>query len=474
MKKFLLALALAIFLHGLMTPALSMSVSISGGTGTDSISTSTNYNLDDSTRLQEHTMLSESEVFQSREASGSGHNLIDQSVGGKGYSVNNVIDSSGSFSTSASTAASGDGIGLSQSLVGSGDLSSSLDGNTARGSSSQISEVTSGALSTKQTLAAARGIYADQSTKLSGEAGGIGSSSSSSENDIIVAGGFSGQGNLEADLSAMASDGSFVGGDASFQGVSVLDDEKMQTLNSDDLGYSVEGLYALPEGDIGTFGLRATNQDNGGIGIDTSSLLSRPATTSTGGNSAAYLLQGWKWVQKDPQIKLYLLNDAALRNEGLNPTATQGALAAAANTWDAATNQNLFADANLVTVTSDPKITSAKYDHKNTIAFKQFGSNSNAMASAGTWFQTKKVNGYYPIVESDITFNTKFNWGINNKYKADFQSVALHELGHTIGLGDLYGKSQFAKDTRQVMHYYTGVKRTLGNGDATGVWKLYG
>ena len=97
------------------------------------------------------------------------------------------------------------------------------------------------------------------------------------------------------------------------------------------------------------------------------------------------------------------------------------------------------------------------------------------MASAGTWYRLSKVDGYYPIVESDIAFNSNYKWtttGASGAY--DFQSVALHEMGHTIGLGDLYNKAIFSKDTRQVMHYYTGVKRTLGNGDATGVWKLYG
>ena len=138
-------------------------------------------------------MLSESQIVQSREAAGSGNNLIDQSVGGNGYNVNNVIDSSGSFSTSASTVASSTSIGLSQSLAGNGDLSTSIDGITASGSSSQISEVTGGALSTTQTLAAAGGVYAGQNTQLSGDAGGIGSSSSSAENDINLAGGFSGQ-----------------------------------------------------------------------------------------------------------------------------------------------------------------------------------------------------------------------------------------------------------------------------------------
>jgi hypothetical protein len=54
------------------------------------------------------------------------------------------------------------------------------------------------------------------------------------------------------------------------------------------------------------------------------------------------------------------------------------------------------------------------------------------------------------------------------------QSVALHEMGHTIGLGDLYGKPAYSGDTDQVMHYYTGVKHELGVGDRTGAQKLYG
>ena len=77
-------------------------------------------------------------------------------------------------------------------------------------------------------------------------------------------------------------------------------------------------------------------------------------------------------------------------------------------------------------------------------------------------------------MESDINMNTAYSWSTTGSgSKIDVQSVVLHEMGHSIGLGDLYGKAQFASDKRQVMHYYTGVKRTLGNGDATGVWTLY-
>jgi len=47
------------------------------------------------------------------------------------------------------------------------------------------------------------------------------------------------------------------------------------------------------------------------------------------------------------------------------------------------------------------------------------------------------------------------------------QSVSLHELGHTIGLGHI-------SDTKQIMNpYYTG-SRSLGPGDMAGAQFLYG
>ena len=355
--------------------------------------------------------------------------------------------------------------------MGSGDLSASLGGNTASGSSSQITEVNNGALSTSQSLAAADGIYAGQSTQLSGESGGIGSSSSSAKNDVSVAGGFSGQGNLQADLSSMASDRSSVGGDATFMGFSVIDNEKMQTLTSDGLAFTVDGLYAKPGGEIGTFGLSATNLVKGGIQSDTSMLQTGPVVTPTGGSASAYILTGRKWIQTDPQIKMSLTNDANLAKAGLSTTSALSAVSAAANTWDAATNQNLFSDSGASLTTA----VASHYDHINAMSFIPYAAGSTALAATGVWYQTQGVAAgqMYPILESDITFNLNDKWTTTGESgKLDFQSVALHEMGHTIGLSDIYNKP--VDDGKQVMGYYTGVKRALGNGDAAGVWKLYG
>ena len=198
-----------------------------------------------------------------------------------------------------------------------------------------------------------------------------------------------------------------------------------------------------------------------------------PVITPTGGNAAAYVLLNRKWTQKDPQIKMSLKDDAALAATGMSKTNALAAVTAATNTWDDATNQNLFSDSGAALTTT----ANWKYDGVNNMAFIPYTPGCSALAATGTWYKTQGIPAgqLYPILESDMTFNSNCKWTATGEVgKLDFQSVVLHELGHTIGLGDLYNRPEFSKDTRQVMHYYTGVKRTLGNGDATGVWKLYG
>ncbi len=222
------------------------------------------------------------------------------------------------------------------------------------------------------------------------------------------------------------------------------------------IGFEGDALTILPDGMIKSLGTVQTG----------------PVITSTGGNAAAYVFTGRKWIQKDPEIKMQLTNDANFAKTGLTTAGALGAITAATNTWDDATNQNLFSD-------SGASLTTAKnwkYDGVNDMAFRPYAAGCSALASAGTWYQIKGIAAGqpYPILETDISFNSNYKWTTTGGTGYDFQSVALHELGHSIGLGDLYNKARFAKDTRQVMHYYTGVKRTLGNGDATGVWNLYG
>jgi len=215
--------------------------------------------------------------------------------------------------------------------------------------------------------------------------------------------------------------------------------------------------------------------------------LTKAVTTPDGGNPLAYCFLGGitmvrKWAV-NPMVRMSLGNNANFVTEGMSVANALAALTAATKTWDDATNQNLFSDmgANVTTAGSQKK------DNVNAVFFLPFAVGSSGIAMTGSWYWTY-ANGKtsqhkfagtlddpYQLIESDITMNSRNAWTATGEAnKLDFQSVVLHELGHTLGLGDLYGKSAFAKDTRQVMHYYSGKKWTLGNGDANGLWRLYG
>ena len=77
--------------------------------------------------------------------------------------------------------------------------------------------------------------------------------------------------------------------------------------------------------------------------------------------------------------------------------------------------------------------------------------------------------------EIDIVFNTRYPWGSHMKDKYDVQSVALHEMGHALGLRDLYGVA----DKGKVMYGQkpkigsSGVVRTLSADNIAGVKWIY-
>ncbi len=85
MKKCFIALALAIFLYGLMTPALSISLSYNAENNGKIVSSSSTYMLDKSTSLKESAILGDGKIARDLTASGSGNNriLIASSASGR-------------------------------------------------------------------------------------------------------------------------------------------------------------------------------------------------------------------------------------------------------------------------------------------------------------------------------------------------------------------------------------------------------
>ncbi|MBA7643606.1 hypothetical protein ES703_51337 [subsurface metagenome] len=56
----------------------------------------------------------------------------------------------------------------------------------------------------------------------------------------------------------------------------------------------------------------------------------------------------------------------------------------------------------------------------------------------------------------------------------DLQNIATHELGHSVGLGDLYDDVASEETMYGLSEYGETKKRTLYLGDIAGIQKLYG
>ncbi len=186
--------------------------------------------------------------------------------------------------------------------------------------------------------------------------------------------------------------------------------------------------------------------------------------SSPGGAKAesCYKLMGVKWASLPVS---YVINPSNPQN--LSAEFIASAMFAGAETWDSAVSAELFSNAYGI----DYGVQYGIQDYKNAIAFGDYG-DSNVIAVTSVWFTRIGKR----IVEFDQLYNTRFVWGdaTNNAGLMDLQNIATHELGHAVGLGDIYSSSC----TAVTMYGYSGYgdlqKRTLEQPDVTGLQKMYG
>ena len=461
-------------------PALSISVSFSSAKGGVSSSSSERFDLDDSTSLQEDVTLNSGQISLNRQAEGTGKNSLTQSISGNSYALNNDIESQGRLSVSTSAAASPQEASLSQDLAGAGSMSLTLCGTQGSREAGQEASVSYGSMASMQSLSAGQGVSASQSTEMAGLEGYVAMGAFSDERALVANGGFLGAGTMSAGLRSESKETASAMACVSVDGKQWLEDEDLKNVNQNGMVMSLEGLREDQTGNLGTISMRAADLDRADYDAklrsrpaskaesdSTDAFLEDGAITSTIlylNNPGAYLHKGWKWTATDPQINLILKNDAVLASKGLGADATRNAIAAAADTWDNAVAKNLFADGNAL-VTLDPGANVDARDNRNVHAW--------APISGGlAYTRTYSYSGV--AVESDVVYNSNVNWFTDGVNKYDVQAVAIHELGHTVGLADIYGVAQFGSDTDEMMHYYAGPRRNLGPGDRAGVQALYG
>jgi len=177
---------------------------------------------------------------------------------------------------------------------------------------------------------------------------------------------------------------------------------------------------------------------------------------------ACYKLMGVKWSALPVA---YVINPT--NPSGLSEAFVISAVSASAEVWDAATSKELFNNA----VSLDYNASYGVVDSKNSIVFGTYG-NDNVIAVTSIWYSKRTKQ----IVEFDMLFNVKYVWGdaTVNSSVMDLQNIATHELGHSVGLSDLYTSSCSAVTMYGYSSNGETSKRTLEQPDVAGLQKMYG
>jgi hypothetical protein len=229
----------------------------------------------------------------------------------------------------------------------------------------------------------------------------------------------------------------------------------MQGIRGKDMAVSVQGLYLAGSQGLGEFGLVAQNAKT-------------IAAAKPNPTSGAYKLTGYKWFGDDPNIKILLSTDAL--PTGFSDVAkVKNQISAAQGEWDGYSSKDLFYL--LDTTTGGTSMDSM--DGRNVHLWTNTGLASGTIAMTGTWYNTLTKQA----VESDCWYNNNLKWridsdGVGKESSFDIRTIATHELGHTLGLADLYQD----RYKYQTMYGYNDgtADWTLASGDIAGVQKLYG
>ena len=152
------------------------------------------------------------------------------------------------------------------------------------------------------------------------------------------------------------------------------------------------------------------------------------------------------------------------------------AMSASASEWDSHTLSTGLFDSYTIdhsaTWDGDP---GDSPDGRNELLFEDY-SNDNVIAVTVTWGYFNGPPWSRRIIEFDILFNTDFNWGDadDDDSLMDLQNIATHEIGHGLGLDDLYEDACAEETMYGIGKEGETKKRTLEAGDIEGLRILYG
>lgn len=178
-----------------------------------------------------------------------------------------------------------------------------------------------------------------------------------------------------------------------------------------------------------------------------------------------FLSKGAKWKAVEP----YIVN--AFNTDGLDHDFVKANLAANIGKWETAAGKDILG--NMVEGVVDGADFSSM-DNKNEVYFADIDS-PGAIGITVVWGVFYGPVWQRVLLEWDQVYDDfDFDWSATGESdKMDFENIATHELGHSVGLADLYETSCL----EQTMYGYANdgetKKRSLESGDIAGVKELY-
>ena len=177
-----------------------------------------------------------------------------------------------------------------------------------------------------------------------------------------------------------------------------------------------------------------------------------------------FLASGAKWKT----VEDYIVDPTNTR--GLDEGFVGSNLAMDINKWEAAANFNILG--NEIAGTVDI-LNIGNLNSKNEVLFADIDS-PGAIGVTIIWGIFGGPPRRRELVEWDMVFDdVDFDWGIGEAGKMDFENIATHELGHSVGLGDLYTDECIDQTMYGYASYGETKKRTLEAGDIAGINALY-
>jgi len=180
----------------------------------------------------------------------------------------------------------------------------------------------------------------------------------------------------------------------------------------------------------------------------------------------AFMARGAKWKSVEP----YVVNPANTR--GVDEAYVVSNIAADIAKWETAAGQEIVGAGSSTSAPLEADTVSP--DGLNEVYFGSIDE-PGVIGVTIVWGYFGGAPKFRELLEWDMILDeVDFDWSASGEAaKMDFESIMTHELGHSIGMGDLYT----AECSEQTMYGYASEgetkKRTLEAGDIAGIKALY-